>query len=161
MKYKFFSLVLSYYPSIPFPIHCNSFLYDSLSGSGFSSGQRYRCHEIKSHVKARKTSFSRKTCLQVHVPLCGNIFPPEGLFIWGELVQLSGLVHPGEMIFIPRSYGICYVTSIKKFVMSLEKNLKRCKVFHFFYNKQWRKAAINKLLQKLGSFMQNNCSYII
>ena len=38
----------------------------------------------------------------------------------GELARLGGLAHLGEMIFIPRSYGIFYLSSIKKFVMSLE-----------------------------------------
>ena len=40
----------------------------------------------------------------------------------GELARLSGLARLGEMIFIPRSYGIFYLSSIKKFVMSLEKD---------------------------------------
>ena len=40
----------------------------------------------------------------------------------GELARLSGLARLGEMIFIPRSHGIFYLSSIKKFVMSLEKD---------------------------------------
>ena len=40
----------------------------------------------------------------------------------GELARLGGLARPGDMIFIPRSYGIFYLSSIKKFVMSLEKD---------------------------------------
>ena len=40
----------------------------------------------------------------------------------GELARLGGLAHLGEMIFIPRLYGIFYLSSIKKFVMSLEKD---------------------------------------
>ena len=37
------------------------------------------------------------------------------------MARLGGLAHLGEMIFIPRSYGIFYLTSIKKFLSSLEK----------------------------------------
>ena len=44
------------------------------------------------------------------------------LFIWGELVRVGGLAQLDEMIFIPRSYEIFYLTSLKNFVMSLEKN---------------------------------------
>ena len=40
----------------------------------------------------------------------------------GELARLGGLARLGEMIFTPRSYGIFYLSSIKKFVMSLEKD---------------------------------------
>ena len=40
----------------------------------------------------------------------------------GQLARLDGLARLGEMIFIPRSYGIFYLSSIKKFVMSLEKD---------------------------------------
>ena len=40
----------------------------------------------------------------------------------GELALLSGQARQGEMIFIPRSHGIFYLSSIKKFVMSLEKD---------------------------------------
>ena len=40
----------------------------------------------------------------------------------GELARLGGLACQGEMIFIPRSYGIFYLSLIKKFVMSLEKD---------------------------------------
>ena len=39
----------------------------------------------------------------------------------GELARLSGLARLGEMIFIPCSHGIFYLSSIKKF-MSLEKD---------------------------------------
>ena len=35
--------------------------------------------------------------------------------------SILGAAHLGEMIFIPCSYGIFYLTSIKKFVTSLEK----------------------------------------
>ena len=51
----------------------------------------------------------------------------------------------GEMIFIPRLYGIFYLSSIKTF-MSLEKYY----LMKHFYNKQWRKTI-----------MQNKCRYII
>ena len=44
------------------------------------------------------------------------------IFYLGELARLGGLVHLVEMIFISRSYGIFYLTSIKKFDMSLEKD---------------------------------------
>ena len=44
------------------------------------------------------------------------------LFIWDELAWLSGLAHLGEMIFISRLYGIFRLASIKRFVMSLEKD---------------------------------------
>ena len=40
----------------------------------------------------------------------------------GELDCLSGLARLGEMIFFSRSHRILYVSSIKKFIMSLEKD---------------------------------------
>ena len=40
----------------------------------------------------------------------------------GEWARLSGLARLGEMIFIPRSHGIFYLSSINKLVMSLEKD---------------------------------------
>ena len=40
----------------------------------------------------------------------------------GQLARLGGLARLGEMIVIPRSYGIFYLGSVKKFVMSLEKD---------------------------------------
>ena len=52
----------------------------------------------------------------------------EGLFTWGEPARLSGLAHLGEMIFIPRCYGIFCLSSVKKFVMLLEKD---CVMKHF------------------------------
>ena len=39
------------------------------------------------------------------------------------MARLGGLARLGEMTFIPRSYGIFYLSSIKKFVMSLKKRL--------------------------------------
>ena len=45
----------------------------------------------------------------------------RGCSYGGVLARLGGLAHLGEMIFIPRSYGIFYLSSIKKF-MSLEKD---------------------------------------
>ena len=45
----------------------------------------------------------------------------KGLFIWGKLDRLSGLAYLGEVIFIPRSYGIFHLPLILKFVKSLEK----------------------------------------
>ena len=50
----------------------------------------------------------------------------------GELARLGRLAHLGEMIFIPRLYGIFYISSIKNFVMSLEKDC----LISSFYNKQ-------------------------
>ena len=46
----------------------------------------------------------------------------RGCSYGGELARLGGLAHLGEMIFISRSYGIFYLSSIKKFVMLLEKD---------------------------------------
>ena len=46
----------------------------------------------------------------------------RGCSYGGELARLGGLAHLGEMIFIPRSYGIFYLSSIKMFVMSPEKD---------------------------------------
>ena len=40
----------------------------------------------------------------------------------GELAHLGGLAHLGEMIFIPRSYEIFYLSSIKKFLLCRWKN---------------------------------------
>ena len=42
------------------------------------------------------------------------------------MAQLSGLAHLGEMIFMPRSYGTFYLTPVRKFVMSLEKDCFDC-----------------------------------
>ena len=42
--------------------------------------------------------------------------PLLGWSYGGELAGLGGLARQGEMIFIPRSYGIFYLSSIKKFV---------------------------------------------
>ena len=39
-----------------------------------------------------------------------------------ELARLSGLARLGEMIFIPRSYEMFFLSSIKKFGMSMEKD---------------------------------------
>ena len=39
----------------------------------------------------------------------------------GELARLGGLARLGEIIFIARSYEIFYLSSIKKFLMSLRK----------------------------------------
>ena len=52
----------------------------------------------------------------------------KGLFIWCEMARLRGLVHLGEMIFIPRSYKVLYLGSFKKF-MSLKKG---CFIKPFF-----------------------------
>ena len=46
----------------------------------------------------------------------------RGCSYGSELVQVGGLARLGEMIFIPRSHGILYLSSIKKFVISLEKD---------------------------------------
>ena len=54
----------------------------------------------------------------------GNIqnVTPRGCSYGGELDQLGGLALLGEMIFVPRSHGIFYLSSIKKFVTSPEKD---------------------------------------
>ena len=59
--------------------------------------------------------------------LCQKILLKKYIFIrgssyGGELARLGGLARLGEMIFIPLSYGIIYLSSIKKFVTSLEKD---------------------------------------
>ena len=41
----------------------------------------------------------------------------KGCSYGGELAQLGGLARLGEVIFITRSYGIFYLSSIKKFAM--------------------------------------------
>ena len=75
--------------------------------------------------------------------------PAEGLFIWGELARLSGLVQLGEMIFIPSCHGIFCLSSAKKFVMSLEKDclmkhvvMSKCSYTNYLIN-IWKK---NKLI---------------
>ena len=40
----------------------------------------------------------------------------RGCSYGGELARLGGLARLGEIIFIPRSYGILYLSSIKKLV---------------------------------------------
>ena len=73
--------------------------------------------------------------------------------------RLDGLADLGEMIFIQRLYGIFYLTSIKTFVMSLEKDrldhvvLRGFTFLSIFYNKQWPNAVRNKFRQNFGSFM--------
>ena len=62
------------------------------------------------------------------------------MFIWDELARLSELAHLGEMIFIPHCHGIFCLSSVKKFVISLEKDC----LMSIFYNKQWRKATMRK-----------------
>ena len=70
--------------------------------------------------------------------------------MWGKLARIGGLGHLGEMIFISRSYGIFYLISIKKFVISLKKDyfdhvvLGGFKFLSIFKNKQWRKAVMFK-----------------
>ena len=46
----------------------------------------------------------------------------RGCSYGGELTRLGGLAYLGGMIFIPRSHGIFYLRSIKKFVMPQEKD---------------------------------------
>ena len=69
----------------------------------------------------------------------------EGLFIWGELARLSGLAHLGEIIFIPRCHGIFCLSSVKKFIMSLEKDrlmkhvlMSKCSYTNYLIN-IWKK----------------------
>ena len=54
----------------------------------------------------------------------GNIqnVTPRDCSYGGELARLGGPARLGEMIFVPRSYGIFYLSSIKKFVMPPEKD---------------------------------------
>ena len=66
----------------------------------------------------------------------------------GELAQLGGIARLGEMIFIPRSYGM--KSSILVQSKSLLCRWKKIVWSSNFYNKQWCKAI-----------MQNKCSYII
>ena len=47
----------------------------------------------------------------------------RGCSYGGELARLGRLAGLGEMIFIPRSYGISYLSSIRKFFMLLEKKI--------------------------------------
>ena len=89
----------------------------------------------------------------------------EGLFIWGELARLSGLAHLGDMNFIPRCYGIFCLSSVKKLVMSLEKNclmkhvlMGNCSYTNYLINiwkkKNWLKKTLSYLarLAHLGVF---------
>ena len=46
----------------------------------------------------------------------------KGCLYRDELARLRWLERLGEMIFIPRSHGIFYLSSIKKLIMSLEKD---------------------------------------
>ena len=46
----------------------------------------------------------------------------KGCSYGDELARLGGLAHLDEMTFISRSCGIFYLSSIKKFVMSLKKD---------------------------------------
>ena len=48
--------------------------------------------------------------------------PPRGCSYRGKPAGLGGLAHLGEMIFIPSSYEIFYLNSVKKFVTLLEKD---------------------------------------
>ena len=52
----------------------------------------------------------------------------RGCSYGGELARLGGLARLGEITFSSRSYGIFYLSPIKKFVMLLEKHCS-------FYNK--------------------------
>ena len=51
-----------------------------------------------------------------------NVRTPRDYSYGGELAWLGGLARLVKMIFIPRSYGIFYLSPSKKFVMSLEKD---------------------------------------
>ena len=42
----------------------------------------------------------------------------RGCSYGGELAWLGGLARLGEIIFIPRSYGIFYLSSVKKFAVA-------------------------------------------
>ena len=45
----------------------------------------------------------------------------RGCSYGSELARLGGLARLGEMIFIPRSCGIFYLSSIKKFVKKIDQ----------------------------------------
>ena len=53
----------------------------------------------------------------------------------------AGLAHLGEMVFIPRSYEIFYLTSTKEFVMSLEKgfSITSQQIFVGLQDMSWRR----------------------
>ena len=51
-----------------------------------------------------------------------NYMKLRGCSRGGELARISGMARLGEMVFIPSSHRIFYLSSIKKFVMSLEKD---------------------------------------
>ena len=65
--------------------------------------------------------------------------PPRGCSYRGKPAGLGGLARLGEMIFIPSSYEIFYLNSVKKFVMLLKKKIIWSSSF---YNKQWHKAIM-------------------
>ena len=44
----------------------------------------------------------------------------------------SGVADPGELIFIPPSYKISYLTTVKTFAMSLEKDYFDHVIFKWF-----------------------------
>ena len=81
----------------------------------------------------------------------------RGCSYGGELTRLGGLARVGEMIFIPRSHGIFYLSSIKKFVMSLEKDFHQavftinsdvkplCRTYVLIAKQSWLKKTLSRL----------------
>ena len=85
-----------------------------------------RCSE-KFRKFHRKTPVLESLLIKLQAYSIRNIVDSE-FFLLGtvhirmsELVRLGKLTHLGEMIFIPRSYGIFYLTSLKKFLCCWKK----------------------------------------
>ena len=69
---------------------------------------------------AGKILYIRNVCL--YSSINNRQMLQSGCSYGGELARLNGMARLGEMIFIPRSYGIFCLSSIKKFVMSQKKD---------------------------------------
>ena len=84
------------------------------------------------YIQARTKKASQQRSYSIH---CNELlwkedFPKEVLSYGGNLARSRRLPALGVMIFIPLLYGNFYLSSIKKFIMSLEKDWSIC-----FYNK--------------------------
>ena len=68
----------------------------------------------------------RQNLIPLEKPLYASVYSLfeilRGCSYGGELARLSGLARPGKMVFIPRSHVIVYLSSMKKFAVSLEKD---------------------------------------
>ena len=65
-----------------------------------------------------------------------------------ELARLGGLAHLDELIFISRSYGIFYLTSIKNFDILLEKDCfdnSAFKADFFLFSMRYQKGCRNSI----------------